>query len=174
MSKLLQPFIDKYQSWNRKRKYKENDYYRIATEVNSGIVPIELLKGPFKGIIYSYGQINIDEDLGHMGAKATFDVDIIKGPQNIIEDPKFSKLIGDILLVIMDLAVKAQADKFISENLADEEIGESYIEEPIPRRTVREKDSAVSKKRVSTGKKRKKSVRGSTKVRSTIQSDTEL
>lgn len=175
MSKLLQPLIDKFQSWDRKRKYKEGKYYRIANEVETtGIVPIELLKGPFKGIIYSYGSINVGQDLGYKGAQATFDVDIVKGPQNILEDAEFTKVIGDILLLIMDLAIKSQADKFISENLADEEIGESYTEEPIPQRTVRAKDSAVSKKRVSPGKKRKKSVRGSAKVRASVQPDSEL
>jgi hypothetical protein len=167
--------IDKIQSWSRKRKYKDGEYFRIAPEVDTqGILPVELLKGPFKGIIYSYGEISIDEDLGAKGAQASFDVDIIRGPQNLIQDEEFSKIISQILLVILDKAVRLQAEKFYKENLADEqEIGEDYSEEPVPQRTVRSKNSSISKKRVPSGSKRKNTVRRSSKVRSKVQSDSD-
>ena len=175
MRKLFQPFIDKYQKWDRDRKYPEGKYFRVAYETkHNGIMPIELLKGPFQGIIYSYGSVTIGEDLGYMGSKAAFDIEIVKGPQNLIEDVKFCKITGDILLTIIEKAVYAQADKFESENLADEEIGENYIEEPVPQRTVRKKDSAIPKKRISSGPKRKKPVRRHTKVRSKVQPDTDV
>lgn len=175
MRKLLQPHIDKIQSWNRKRKYKQEKYFKVAVGVTSnGILPIELLKGPFAGIIYSYGTINIGEDLGHMGARASFDIEIIRGFENVIADPKFCKIAGDILLLMLDKAIMTQAEKFIGGNTEDEEIGEDYIEEPVPQRTVRAKDSAISKKRVSSGSKRKNSVRGSSKVRPPIQRDTDI
>jgi hypothetical protein len=173
MLKFVQPYIDKLNSWNRKRKYKRDVYYRIAHNANhTGIMPIELIKGPFKGIIYSYGAINIGDDLGYVGAQASFDIDIIRGEQNLLQDVEFSKLVGDILLVTLEEALSLQAEKMIGG--LDEEIGEDYIEEPVPQRTVRKKDSAVSKKRVSTRKVGKKPVRRSAKVRSSVQPDTDL
>jgi len=170
MSKLLQPIIDKLEKWNRNRKYRQDVYFEIANDVPpNGILPIRLLKGPYSGIIYSYGTISIGDDLGYRGHQASFDINIIEGPQNLIDDEKFSKIIGEILLVVLESAIKCQVDKFESENLKDEEIGENYTEEPVPQRTVRKKNSAVSKKRVSSGPKRKKSVRRSTKVRPPVQ-----
>jgi hypothetical protein len=176
MRKFLQPLIDKLEKLYRDQKYKEGEYFKVSTDniSSNGILPIELLKGPYSGTIYSYGTIGIDEDLGYRGARASFDINIIKGFQNLTENPEFCKITGEVLLVVLEKAVHLQADKFESENLKDEEIGEDYIEEPVPQRTVRKKNSAISKKRVSAGKKRKKSVRRSTKVRPPVQPDTDI
>jgi len=174
LTRLTQPTIDKLNSWIRQRKYKKDVYYRIASETeHSGIMPIELLKGPFKGIIYSYGTINVGEDLGIMGAQASFDIEIIKGPQNILENESFAKISGQVLLTILEIAIKNQAEVFLKGSL-DEENREDYIEEPVPQRTVRKKNPTVPKTRVSSGKVGKKSVRRSTKLRSPVQSDTDV
>ena len=176
MSKLLQPIIDKYQRWNRERKYKRDKYFKISTPPSDellSILKVELLAGPYKGVVYSYGPITIGDDLGHKGANASYELFINVGENNLLNDKKFTKIVSDILLLIIDEAVKAQAEKFALENL-NEEIREDYIEEPVPKRTVHEKDSAIPKKRISSGSKRKKPVRRNTKVRSKVQPDTDV
>jgi len=171
MNKLLQPMIDRVQASYRSWKYKENKYFKILTDTDhNGIMAIELIDGPFKGIIYSYGSINIGEDLGFLGCNATFDIDIIKGPQNITEDTRFCKIVGNILLVVLEEAVSNMADKYFKDNL-DEENREDYFEEPLPKRTVRSKDSSVPKKRISSRKSGKNPSRRNPKVRSKVQQD---
>lgn len=180
MRKLFQPVIDKLQKWTRARKYKENEYFRIAYDSNyTGIMPIELLKGQYKGIIYCYGPISVGEDLGYRGAQASFSIEVINEEldpaikEAYLNDPAFAKLTGEILLVVLGKALEKQTDKFISENLGNEEDRENYLEEPVPQRTVRKKNPAISEDGVPTGKKRKKPVRRNTKIRSKVQSDTD-
>ena len=176
MRKLLQPFIDKVQTKYRNFKYKEDVYFKIVGFDDVGILKIELLKGKYKGILYSLGSIKIEEDLVYLGSKATFDVVILntdlseEEKQKIMDRAEFSKITGDIFLVIIGKAIQVQMEKYYRENLEDEEVGTDYIEEPIPRRTVRQKNSAVSEERVPPGKKRKNPVRRNSKVRSKVQS----
>jgi len=157
LSEVAQRCIDAAQSRYRNYKYKEGVYFTPTPgEDVTQLMRIELLKGSFKGIIYSYGEINFKEDLGHRGAQATFDVTILNKDltesqkENYISDPKFSKVVGQILLVIIEKALEMQVEKYYSENL-NEEDREDYFEEPVPERTVRKKGSSVSKGRVSSG-----------------------
>jgi len=176
MSKLLQPIIDKYQRWNRERKYKRDKYFKISTPPSDellSILKVELLAGPYKGVVYSYGPITIGDNLGYRGADASYELFINVGENNLLNDKKFTKIVSDILLLIIDEAVKAQAEKFALENL-NEEIREDYIEEPVPQRTVSKKNPTVSKKRVSSGKKRKTGTRRGSKVRSSVQQDSDV
>jgi hypothetical protein len=176
MNKYFQSVIDKLESKYRNWKYKEDKYFKAAAASSEkDILQIELLKGKFKGIIYSYGPIRMNEDLGYKGMQTSFDCEVCnsdlseKQKEEYLQDPKFCKLVGEILLVIIEKAVAAQVEKYYSENL-NEENREDYFEEPVPRRTVRSKDSTVSEERVPAGKKRKNSVRGNSKVRSKVQS----
>jgi len=177
MRKYTQPFVDWLQKKHREWKYKDGVYFKISSvEVEGGILPIELLKGRYSGTIYSYGAVNILEDIPDDdggGAKASFDIIVEKYGKNLTEnfsnDPKFIKEVGDIFLVVLEIALKTQADKYFNENLIDEENRENYTEEFIPRRTVRSKNSSVPKKRVSSGKSGKNPVRRNSKVRSKVQ-----
>ena len=175
MSKLLQPLIDKWEKWRRHRKYPENKFFKIVTdEKYDGLLAIEILKGDYQGVLYTYGPISVDEELGYKGARASFDYNIINSNLSLDErhrlsnDEKLGKIVGEILLIALEKVVKHQADTFAKENL-DEEVRENYFEEPVPQRTVSKKDSTVSKKRVSSGKKRKTGTRRSSKVRSSVQ-----
>ena len=158
LSKMAQRCIDAAQSKYRNYKYKEEVYFtsRPGNDTTQ-LVKIELLKGPFKGIIYSYGEINFGEDLGYRGSRASFDVTILntdlteKEKEKYVADPKFGKIAGQILLVIIEEALKMQVEKYYSENL-NEEDREDYFEEPVPERTVRKKGSSVSESRISSGK----------------------
>ena len=170
---MFQSIVDKVQSWNRKRKYKENVYFRIVPEVfHYGIMNIELIKGPYSGIIYSYGSIRIGEDLGEKGAMASFDIEIVnRDNQDLLNDDKFCKLTGQILLVVIEKAIRSTAEKYFRENLEDE-TREDYFEESVPERTVSPQNSTIPEERVPARKKRKGAIRSSKKVRSKVQSNT--
>ena len=158
LSEIAQRCIDAAQSKYRNYKYKEGVYFTCSPgEDTTQLMRIELLKGRFKGIIYSYGDINFLEDLGHRGSMASFDITILnadfteKQKEKYVTDRNFSKVVGQILLVIIEKALQMQVQKYYSENL-NEEDREDYFEEPVPERTVPKKGSAVSEGRVSSGK----------------------
>jgi hypothetical protein len=164
LNEIVQRCIDFTQSKYRNYKYKEGVYFTPSPgEDTTQLMRIELLKGPFKGIIYSYGDINFLEDLGHRGSQASFDITILnndlteKQKDKYITDTKFCKIVGQILLVIIEKALEMQVQKYYSENL-NEEDREDYFEEPVPERTVRKKGSPVSESRVSSGEIREDSI----------------
>jgi len=152
MRKYLQPYIDKFTSWNRNRKYKENVYFEIEPNVtHTGLLPIKLLKGQFSGTIYSYGTIKVGDPMEpeYMGQMATFDVEVVIGNQNITADPKFQQISGDILLVILETAIKKEGGLNLEQKrLTDEEDLNDYVEEPTPKRTVT-KTTKPKKKRAT-------------------------
>lgn len=152
MRKYLQPYIDKLTSWNRNRKYKENDYFKIEhTVTHTGLLPIRLLKGPFSGTIYSYGAIKVGDAMEpeYMGHMASFDVEVIVGDQNVTGDPKFQQLSGDILLVVLETAIRKEGGLNLEQaSITDEEDLNDYVEEPTPKRTVT-KTTKPKKKRAT-------------------------
>lgn len=176
MSNIIQSVKDKIASKYRSWKYVEGEYFEVVPDSDdpSVMMTIKLLKGPFSGIIYAYGAINIGEDLGHRGVMASFGIDIVSPKeleQHYLNDVAFSKLTGQILLVVLERAVESQFTKTYKENISDEEDRESYFEEPVPRRTLREESPAVSEDRIPEGKTRKDPVRRNSKVRPKIQSN---
>jgi len=159
MNKFFQSLLDKLQSKYRNFKYTEDKYFKVAAPSNEeDILQIELLRGKFKGIIYSYGPIKMNEDLGYKGKQASFDVSISnldlseKQKNDYMQNAKFCIIVGQILLVILEKALASQVEKYYRENL-NEENREDYFEEPVPRRTVRSKNSTVSEERVPARKK---------------------
>jgi hypothetical protein len=159
MNKFFQPLVDKFQSNYRNWKYNEDKYFKVTTPSNDeDILQIELRRGKFKGIIYSYGPIKMNEDLGYKGKQASFDVSISnldlseKQKNDYMQNAKFCIIVGQILLVILEKALASQVEKYYRENL-NEENREDYFEEPVPRRTVRSKNSTVSEERVPARKK---------------------
>lgn len=168
--------FDKYNSLWRKIKYKEGKYFRTVqtNEYTTSLLQVEFLKKPYKGINVAYGAINIVEVSDYSGAKAEFDIEITNPDMSpdlkdvYLLDKKFTRACGQILLIILEQAVKMQYENFIRENL-DEEIREDYFEEPVAKRTVSKKDTTVSKEGVSEGKKRKTPVRRNRKVLPEVQ-----
>jgi hypothetical protein len=161
MSKWFQPIIDKYESKRRAWKYKENVYFK--TSIVNDRHAIELLKGPYKGIIWTFGDISIEEDLGFKGAQARYEIEILnpeltdRAKEKHMCDIEFTKLTGNILLVILEKIIAKQADNYFNENL-NEEHRENYSEEPTAERTVSQESPSVPKKRVSSRKAREDSV----------------
>jgi hypothetical protein len=180
MSKFAQKVIDKVQAAKRNWKYKEGKYFNtIYFPENVQGLKIQLLKGPFKGILYAYDTFNITEDLGDKGAQASFEIEILnedlpeKKINELLSDRKLAEITGQILLVILEAAITNMAENYYRENLADEEDRESYFEEPLPKRGVRPKSSPVHEDGLPTREVGKDFIRGNPKVRSKVQQDSD-
>ncbi len=68
--------------------------------------------GPYKGIIYKYGRIQVQEDEENLDAKLNFQFDISKIPdelhidkEELKEDMTFLNMLGDILVHIIEDAM---------------------------------------------------------------------
>lgn len=171
--KLLQPIVDKCQSIIRNRKYKEGDYFalenlNVADEYGIGI---RLLSGDYAGVLLSISHLSVMEEMGYRGAKAGFTIKIheSKYPEvnnNLPLPEKLGKIVSDILLIILEHAIKNEYGYTPpTGDLTDEEDRKDYFEEPVPQRTVREKDSAVPEDGVPARPKRKTPVRRNPELR---------
>lgn len=174
---MFNNLADKFRKWNRDRKYpydplvEESNYFKICHDITNyngeSIIEIELLRGPYAGTRYSISDIQI---LDEKSGKATFDVQVINFSENLSQDfandARFQKILGDVFHIILENAINNYSNvrKEIIRDDVNEESREDYIEEPVKQRAVRKKGAAVSERGISSGKKRKNSVRGNKKV----------
>lgn len=165
---MLNKLRDKFNAWYRDYKYRRGKYYEIYSddklyENESHVAAFKLLKGKYKDVVFSIGAIKVGETLPDGSAKASFDVDIIQQPskfkRDLTLDSTFSKITSDILLVVLEDAIKSADErmKSLEQELrgADNEFDEDrtdYIEEPVQKRAVRKKNPSVPKKRVLSRK----------------------
>lgn len=64
--------------------------------------PIEIMSGPFKNIIYKYGQISLKELEGE-NLQVNMNIDIIKAPEGFDQNDKdFTQAIGEIFVDIVE------------------------------------------------------------------------
>lgn len=96
---------------------------------NLDTVPVEILTGPYKGVILRYTHVAIQEQEDET-AKLKFGFDIIESPmlkkKKLREDTKFMTEAGLIL------------NAMILETVGDTDaVGENYSEEPVEQRAVR-------------------------------------
>lgn len=166
--KMMNDFLDRFHKWNRDRKYRKDKFYEIYKddelyEDENTTAAFKILKGKYKDVVFSIGKITIGETLSDGSAKANFDMTPIKQPKkfkhDLTLDEEFNKITSDILLVVLEDAIKT-ADERI--NLLEQELKEgnnefdedraNYSEEPVQKRTVRKKNTSVSKKRVLSRK----------------------
>jgi len=68
-----------------------------------GFFAIQINEGPYKGVIFHLGKVQLYEEEGE--AKLQFHYDIVKGEVEP-NDPDMEKYIGDILLEIIDDGLK--------------------------------------------------------------------
>lgn len=173
MNKWIQPYVDKVQAWNRNRIYKAHEYFTFEPTADNKGTQIRLLKGNYKGAAFTFAFLEFKEDLGYRGAQATFDITVTDHVADIKEGlpfpEEFIKIVGQIILVVLEYAIKNDIAIPEKVGFTNEEDREDYFEESVPERTVRSKDPAVSEDGVPSGKKRKNRVRGSSKVRSKVQ-----
>ena len=133
----------------RKKRYCSGEFYEYAIDVSlekSQNLPIRILKGKYAGVVYSYDTIRITEENVDGTADAVYNIEVIqytdKLKKNFYEDKKFLKVVGNILLAPFWDTIQHQKEKQEG-NLDDNEHRENYIEEPLPKRRVRSKNSAV-------------------------------
>lgn len=148
MMKWIQSKLEKLGIAYRKKYYGQGEFYEYAIDVSleeSQALPIRILKGKYAGVVYCYDTIRITEQNVDGTADATYNIEVIKFTdklkQNFYEDKKFLKVVGNILLALFWDTIEAQKEK--QEGNLDDEHREDYIEEPLPKRRVRSKDSAV-------------------------------
>lgn len=173
MNNWLEAKIDRFQKWNRRRKYVRGIYFNIKDAYN-GLFSIQLLRGKFKGVTVAVSDIKFVDD-GH--AKLDLRLMLSSQPialsqQNMLSDPVLNDIINDIFLICYEDATENYST-VRQEVLNDEEVGNDYIEELTEQRTVLPKGNAVSKARVLPGKTRKSGVRRNTKPRTKVQSKAE-
>lgn len=77
--------------------------YTIREEANAdGFQIIEIVDTEFAGIAYSYSSVSIEEDNEYGGAVLHFKYDIALGEVHENKRPAFEKVIGDILMDILE------------------------------------------------------------------------
>ena len=76
--------------------------------VDSGEGAIRLLLDPYKDVEYSYSEISTAEKENPDGSlDMSFNLVFYNGPETLVDDPEFKKLVGNILL---DILIKACKD----------------------------------------------------------------
>lgn len=72
--------------------------------------PIEILEGPFKGIIYKYGKISLKEtETGDM--EVNMDITVLECPEGFDQQtPQFTQTIGEIFANIVEQNVVADSE----------------------------------------------------------------
>lgn len=126
----------------RLKKYEKDKFFRVADEY-SGLLPVEILEGAYKGTVFTVKDIKVLDDYG----KTKFDHEIIKkipGTHSSYYGDQFSKLVGEILFVCIAEA-QTNYHELKKEVLKDETDGDDYSEELIEERTVSKKGPSVPK-----------------------------
>lgn len=84
--------------WKKEKTYKENIDYKFV-EFNEDISAVELLKPPYKSVIYHYGNVKFVQE-GELGV-LNFNYSIINtgiyGEDELQNNNDFIQVIGDIL-----------------------------------------------------------------------------
>jgi hypothetical protein len=77
-------------------KFVENEYIEMDT------CPIEILGGEYKGIVYRYGKISLQEfNSGDVEVK--MDIEILKSPENFDKNTEnFTRTVGEIFVNIVE------------------------------------------------------------------------
>lgn len=157
MSKL-QDLKAKFDFWYVKHFFKLDKQYTFFMDLsNPKNLAVKLL-GKFDGVIVEYSNIEMTED-----GQLIFDFNIIANPNLCNTNSNSFKTFTANVMRSIILASVAHAEKVIDEN------GNSDLVESDAERSIHEESIAVSEERVPERKSRKKGIRGSKKVRSTVQ-----
>ena len=81
------------------------DQYVFITNKNEEMQLIGIRKGKFEGVVYKYGKVSLGEENKDGNLPFKFEYDILDNnmiPREQFEDENFFKLIGDILVDIID------------------------------------------------------------------------
>ena len=127
-------------------KYNIEDFYKFSPDPkNKGSESwcVELIKGPFEGLLYRYGKYKLNKD----DLKLVFDYEVLYIPEEIIgidfsDDMKssFDKLLTEILLDLLDKNVQ-QIDKKVVQD--DDENRKNNINGASKERLVYESNNSI-------------------------------
>ena len=81
------------------------DQYVFITNKNEEMQLIGIRKGKFEGVVYKYGKVSLGEENKDGNLPFKFEYDILDNnmiPREEFNDENFFKLIGDILVDIID------------------------------------------------------------------------
>ena len=82
-----------------------SDQYVFITNKDENMQCIGIRKGKFEGVVYKYGKVSLGEENKDGNLPFKFEYDILDNnmiPREQFEDENFFKLIGDILVDIID------------------------------------------------------------------------
>ena len=81
------------------------DQYVFITNKNENMQCISIRKGKFEGVVYKYGKVSLGEETKDGNLPFRFEYDILDNnliPREEFDDDNFFKLLGDILVDIID------------------------------------------------------------------------
>ena len=81
------------------------DQYVFITNKNEDMQCIGIRKGKFEGVVYKYGKVSLGEETKDGNLPFRFEYDILDNnmiPREEFDDDNFFKLLGDILVDIID------------------------------------------------------------------------
>ena len=81
------------------------DQYVFITNKNEDMQCIGIRKGKFEGVVYKYGKVSLGEETKDGILPFRFEYDILDNnmiPREEFDDDNFFKLLGDILVDIID------------------------------------------------------------------------
>ena len=81
------------------------DQYVFITNKNEEMQCIGIRKGKFEGVVYKYGKVSLGEETKDGNLPFRFEYDILDNnmiPREEFDDENFFKLLGDILVDIID------------------------------------------------------------------------
>ena len=81
------------------------DQYVFITNKNEEMQCIGIRKGKFEGVVYKYGKVSLGEENKDGNLPFKFEYDILDNnmiPRKEFDDENFFKLLGDILVDIID------------------------------------------------------------------------
>ena len=84
-----------------------DDYIQFVERPSSELYSIKVVQGPYLGVIYTYGKVQVKENRDLDQATFTFDFQIEKTPKNLNKEKlkkstKFKNFMGDILVQLIE------------------------------------------------------------------------
>ena len=82
------------------------DQYVFITNKDENMQCIGIRKGKFEGVVYKYGKVSLGEETKDGNLPFRFEYDILDNnmiPRKEFDDENFFKLLGDILVDIIDI-----------------------------------------------------------------------
>lgn len=84
-----------------------NDIITFVEKPSSELYSLKVLQGPYSGVIYTYGKVNVkeNEDLSSAKLKFKFMIEVAPAPYTIKEleeDTDFKNFMGDVLTELLE------------------------------------------------------------------------